>query len=478
MDRTILTNFVFNTLNELLVILTPLIVTPYLSRTLGADGVGVFSYTQSIVTYFVLVALLGTLTYGKRTISVSRENPIELNRNFKEIMLFRLITGAAVIIAYFAFIFLSKKHRLEYLYFNIYIIGNILDINWYFIGLEEFKITVIRNSIIKLSSIFFVFLFVKKPEDVAIYVIVFSLSTLLGNLSLWAILPKYLPKVTDVHIDPLRIAKPVLILFIPTIAASIYTVLDKSMLGWIVGSDYQNGCYEQAEKIVRVAITIITSISTVIASRIAYDYSSGNRDKMTSNIYSTAQFIWMLAVPILFGIIAVADLFIPLFLGAGFDDAIDLMRIFSLLVFSVSFSHLIGLSFLIQINRERIYTKAVCISAITNVIMNLILIYLFQARGAAMASVLSELFGISYMMIYCRNNKLLSIKQVLFSSKKYWIAGIIMFMSIVLFRIIGRGLANIYSLALSVIIAIAVYFGALVLLKDEMVFGLIRSIRK
>ncbi len=66
-------NYVYRLLYEILILITPFITTPYISRVLGADGVGIYSYTSSIMAYFTMFAALGTAAYGAREIAQLRD---------------------------------------------------------------------------------------------------------------------------------------------------------------------------------------------------------------------------------------------------------------------------------------------------------------------------------------------------------------------------------------------------------------------
>ena len=72
--KSVSTNYIYNLLYQIFIIILPIITTPYLSRVLGAEGIGIYSYTTSIITYFTLVGSLG-ITYLRTqgTSKVSRQ---------------------------------------------------------------------------------------------------------------------------------------------------------------------------------------------------------------------------------------------------------------------------------------------------------------------------------------------------------------------------------------------------------------------
>ena len=184
-------NFIYNTFYNILTILIPFITTPYISRILGPTGIGAYSYTYSIAQYFVLFTMLGITKYGNRTIAGIREDKNKLSKTFSEIYSMQVITGIVMTLIYtLCLISVFKTHRILFLLQLIYVISAIFDINWFFGGIEEFKVTILRNIIIRLLNILLLFMFVKSKNDVSVYCFILSSSTFLSNISLWPLLLK------------------------------------------------------------------------------------------------------------------------------------------------------------------------------------------------------------------------------------------------------------------------------------------------
>ena len=162
-------NFIYNLSYQFLTMIIPLIITPYISRIIGPEGVGVQSYTVSIVNYFILFIMLGINNYGNRSIAMVRENKEKLSKTFIGIYSVQLFMSLIVIIAYSIYIYyFCDNYRTLFFIQFIYILASMFDINWFFFGLEKFKLTVIRNMIIKILSVMCIFLFVKNSSDIYI----------------------------------------------------------------------------------------------------------------------------------------------------------------------------------------------------------------------------------------------------------------------------------------------------------------------
>jgi len=256
------------------------------------------------------------------------------------------------------------------------------------------------------------------------------------------------------------------LIFLPSIAIQVYTILDKSMIGWITKSDYANGCYEQSERIARLAITIVTSIGTVVLPRVANLYHKENYDEAKRYVYLAFRVVWMIAIPIMFGLMSVSSVFIPLFLGPGFDDSILLLYIFSILVVPVSLAYIVGLSYLVPTKQQNVYTAAVTSAAVANFCMNMIMIPRYGAFGAAIASILAETIGTIIQIMYCLIKKQLRAYDIFTTSWKYILAGSAMYLCVTMAKQVFS--SGFISLCVLVITGIISYVTLLFILKDSL----------
>ena len=129
-------NYFFYLCYQIVFLLAPLITTPYLSRVLMADGIGSFSFAESIVSYFVLVATLGISTFGQREISYVQDNRNKRSQIFWETKFLEIIVCFFIIVIYIVFA-ICQKERLLYLVFAFNLLAVLFDVVWFFQGLEE-----------------------------------------------------------------------------------------------------------------------------------------------------------------------------------------------------------------------------------------------------------------------------------------------------------------------------------------------------
>lgn len=460
--QSIKKNYIYNLSYQILVLITPLITTPYLSRVLGADGVGTVSFAESVVSYFVLIATLGITTFGQRELSYVQDKRQGRSIVFWETKILEIITSIAVLVIYIPFA-LMQQYKIMYLILAFNLLAVMVDVVWLFQGLEEFKIIVLRNTIFKIIGIIYIFVAVKTKDDLVKYIFGIAFFNFISNLSLWVYVPKYVDKINWNVIHPLKHFGTIMSLFIPTIAIQIYTVLDKTMIGLITQSSFENGYYEQALKISKMVLTVVTSLGTVMIPRIGFHFGKGEVEQVNSFMYRGYRFVWFLGIPLCFGLIGVSGNFVPWFFGTGYDKVIPLMRILSFLILAIGINNVTGIQYLIPTKRQNIFTKTVMIGAGVNFTLNLILIYYLQAIGAAIASVVAE-STIAIVQLYLVRKEL-SVKQVIFSSVHYLIAGAVMLM--VLFIMNGIFNASIRHTAIMVASGAISYGIVLLLLRDD-----------
>lgn len=461
-EKSIKKNYIFNLSYQILLLITPLITTPYVSRVLGADGIGTVSYAESIASYFVLFATMGITTYGQREISYVQQSVEKRSIVFWNTKILEFVTSGAMLVAYLIFAILQQQ-SIIYVIFACNIIAVFFDVSWFFQGVEEFGKIVLRNVIFKLINIVYIFTFIRTKDDLILYVIGLTSFSALSNLSLWFYLPKYITKVEKSELHPFKNFKVVLGLFIPTIAIQVYTVLDKTMIGIITQDSFENGYYEQALKISKMVLTVVTSLGTVMIPRIGYYFKEGDKSKIRNLMYRGYQFVWFLGIPLCFGLVMVSSNFVPWFFGSGYDKVADLLKMLAFLILAIGINNVTGMQYLIPTGREKLFTITVLIGAGVNFCLNSILIYFFQSVGAAVASVIAESTIAIVQIIMVR--KELSPLEIVKRGKNYCIAGVVMVgVLFILNRYLTSGIVN---TAILVISGACSYFIVLLVLRDQ-----------
>lgn len=462
-------NYIFNLLYQIMAIALPLITTPYLSRVLGADSIGQYSFAQSIVSYFALFAALGTTLYGQRLIARANSDPQERSKLFWEVFIFRLL---GVIIAcgiYCILIIPRSADTLLYIVAAIEIITVAFDITWFYQGMEDFRPIALCTAIGRFVAIVCIFVFVKEKSDLVIYVILYCCSILLGNLISWFGLKNYL---VPVRLRGFKIGRhflPSVSLFASQFAIQIYTVLDKTMIGLITKSDFQNGYYEQSQKLIKVLIAIVTSLGAVMASRVAVLWKENKKDEIYKLLYGSFRLIFALGLPMAAGVNLIISRFVPIFYGAGYESVIPIINVLVLMFPVLGCSNIIGIQLLVPSGREKLLTCSVIAGAAANVILNLIMIGHFQALGAAIASVCAEFIVTAVQFWFVR--KEIKVLPVLKIFLRYACFTAVMWgIGFVISRFVGTGITGI----IIIIIPCVLVYGLLLLVSKDPIFGFLK----
>lgn len=465
-------NVILNTFYQILTLIIPFITAPYISRVLGADKIGIYSYTNSIQLYFSMFAALGTASYGLREISRNRNDKNNRSKLFWEIEILTIITSGICLLAWFVIILLSEEYKIYFLILTLNIFNTMFDISWFYSGLEQFKYTIIQNSIFKILGVILLFVLVKDANDLTVYMAIMVITTLLGTMSMWIYLPKFVKKVKLKELHIKKHFKETLVYFIPTIATSIYTVLDKTLIGLITNNNSENGYYEQATKIIGMTeVLTFTSLNTVFEARISYLFVENKIVEIKEKINMAINFIFFMGYGIMFGLIGVADRFVNLFYGQGYDKVVILLKILSPLVVIIGISNCLGSQYYNPAGLRSKSAKFIIIGSCINLILNLILIPKFWGCGACIATIISEITISILYLIFC--NGFLTLKNVIKYSYKKIISGIIMFVCI---SIISKlNIKDIFILCFQVIGGVMLYILSLIIMKDTFIIEILKK---
>lgn len=464
-DNSLSKNYLYNLFYNVAVGVAPLVTTPYLSRVLGPDGIGQYSFAQSIVTYFALFAALGTSQYGQRRIAYLQGQKQKQVQAFWEIANLRFLFTAIAYIIYVFAILRNCEPPILYWAVSLDILYVGVDISWYLWGKNSFSLVSICGCICKIGYIVFVFLCVKTPEDVAVYAILFSGANMIGCILQWySILKTDSFRAWKPYCCIKKHLKPSLSLFTVQAATTIYTVLDKTMIGLITASDVQNGYYEQSQKLVRMVIMLVTAVSPVIATTIATHWTNKDLNGIQQAMEQSFSLVLGLSIPCCLGLILIAKRFVPFYYGNGFLEIIPMIYILAFLIPAVSCSSALGIQYFIPSGQEQHYRHAVIFSAVINVFLNSILIPNFSAIGASVASVLAEWSGTIWMFVIIRNQ--ISLIPIMKQAIRYVLYGLVMFNAgALLSLILGQ---KVLSLIILVIICVASYGGSLFITHDPL----------
>lgn len=430
--KQVLKNFLYNSLYQILVMFIPLITAPYLARVIGAEGVGKYSYAYSVAYYFQIFIKLGLDTYGNRTIALHKENKEDLQSTFWSIYFMQLFCGIIFITLYLGYTVLLAKDTTAAWLLLLFVFSGVFDVNWFFNGLEKFKLTSIRNSLIKISATICIFAFVKDYTDIYVYIFVMAASFLLSQLVMWPFVFKEVsfefPQISKI----LPHFKPNAVLFIAILAVSLYRYMDKIMLGSII-NEAEVGFYENADKLMQIPISFVNALGIVMLPRMSAIYARGDDQKKTSNvILMSIIFAMALSSSICFGIMSVSEVLIPIFFGPGFERCIILIKILMLSCLFMCFANVIRTQYIIPKKKDIVFVSTIALGAVVNIIINTLLIPAFGAAGAAVGTLTAEMTVCLSQVFLVRRD--LDIKRFVLYSFPFIFSGIVMYFVVTAFQ--------------------------------------------
>lgn len=418
----VLKNYLYNLSYQLLVIVLPVITTPYITRVFSSNDLGSYGYYNSIVTYFILLATLGVANYGTKEISGHCKN---VQKTFWGIYSLQVLATCLALVLYIATCLLipSMNNLIAYI-LGFSLLSRGLDISWLFQGMEDFKKITVRNTAVKLLGVASVFIFVKKPSDLYLYIILLVVYDLLGQLSMWLPAREHIGRP---HLDIVyakRHIKPVILLFLPQIAISLYITLDRTMLG-ALSSTTDVGIYDQALKLLNILLTIVTSLGSVMLPRVSNLLSLGNQ-KAVNKLHEMSFLVYNLVIfPMIAGILIVNKDFVNFFLGQDFQEARHAIAIMVFRMFFIGWTNIMGIQILIPHNKNREFMLSTTIPAFFSVGLNILLIPSLGYIGASIVSVDTE--GLVWLLqLYFTRSYLKEIK-ILPSMLKILAASLIMY---------------------------------------------------
>lgn len=451
MYKTLTKNITYKILHQIILFIFPLILTPYISRVLGVKSLGIYAFYYSISIYFSYLAMLGINIYGNRAIAQVKENDKTLKKVFTNIYVLQFIASLISLLLYLIFILISKNKIISIIMI-MNILTSLFNINWFYFGQEKFKPVIFTQLIIKTLITILIFVFVKNENSLIIYSILKCSSDLIFNIILFIFSIKYIKFNNISKTSVKNNLKPCLLLFIPALATTIYQQTDKVMIGILVNKT-EVGYYECASKLITITLGLVSAVLTVISPKMSNLISRKKDDDSKKLFNNSINCILCLATAISFGVISISKEFVPLFFGSSYKSSINLTIGLAVSLLFVSFSNSLKLLYLIPKEKDKIYTNSVIYGTILNITLNYIFISKYNAMGAVISTVITELFVLIYQIIKIKKD--LNLHNIIKNLIIYIIFGIIMYSIVSLVATINMSL--IYKTIVEILTGIIVY---------------------
>ena len=463
-QKSIVKNYLYNTIWNILKIIFPLITFPYVTRVLGPEMLGKVYFADSFLGYFIMFAMLGIPIYGLREIAKCRDNKEILSKTVNEILLINLFSMLIAVALFFISFKTINKIQTDKLLFLILLpnlILTIFSLDWFYKGIEDFKFITIRNIFFKVLSIVLLFIIVRGKSDYLKYAFLIVVAASGSFIINFLNLRKYVIfKFKNLNLK--QHLKPILIIFATTVSIGIYIKLDSVMLGFLAG-DYYVGLYNASVKINRIILALVTSLGVVLIPRLSYFVKNKQINEFKKYVGKSFDFVLMLSIPCVVLMIFLSKNIILFLSGHQFHEAVLSMQIIAPIILLIGLSNILGIQILIPFNKEKFVFYSVSVGAIVNFLLNLFLIPIYQHIGAAIATIIAEIAVTITQLIFVSH--VLKIRIFRWNRLIYLFLAIILIPLILFIKQIDLSLT--IEMFLTGFIFMIVYFLVLYLSKDE-----------
>ena len=395
----VIKNYLYNLSYQILTIILPIITVPYVTRIFTSEDLGNYGFYNSIVSYFSLFAMLGIGIYGTKQIAAARD----VSSTFWNIYAIQLIASILALFVYvMTLLSIPKMSGIVPIILGIVLLTKMIDISWLFTGKEDFKKITLRNTMVKVAGVISIFTFIKSSEDLYLYIFLIVIFDFLGQFVMWIPAKKFIKRPSfDTKIIKKNL-HPIVLLFLPQVAISLYVVLDRTLLG-LLGSYSDVGIYEQGQKLISILLKVVSSLGVVMLPRVA-NLLSERRDKEAQNMVKFSFILYNLIIfPMIFGLIAVNEVFVKLFLGQNFQDVKYVLYVIVFNIMFVGWTNILGYQVLVVRNKNKEFMLSTTIPAFVSVAVNIAVIPFFGYIGASITSVVVEILVFAIQWYYSRN---------------------------------------------------------------------------
>ncbi|SFQ62618.1 Membrane protein involved in the export of O-antigen and teichoic acid [Psychrobacillus psychrotolerans] len=465
-NRSLKKNFLYNFSLNIINVLFPIITMPYVLRVLGADSMGKYNFSVSFSQWFLIFATFGTVTYGIREIAKVRDNEKDLDKTFTEIFLINFIATTISIFVYITIIFISPKTNMEielFLIAGILIFLNLFCIDWFYMGIEEFKMITLRSILIKLICLLGIFIFINEKNDYNVYALITVLAFGFANIINLIYSFKFV-KFTFKEINLKKHMKFIFVFFYSSVIVSVYTLFDQVFLGFYA-TNTDVAFYSLTKQIYYIALSITLSISVVLLPKLT---NLANYDILAYKkmLIKSIDYIYLFSIPAVIGLIILSKDIVWVIGGEEFEGAFISLIIVAILVFTVSLGTWQYDQLFLPLGHEKIGLKNQLFMALMSLLLNILLVPKYGYIGASISLVITEISGTIFGIYYAKRKITeVKFKYITKSFSKYIVASIIMGLVIQWFKFLG--FASLYNIAFGIIFGSCIYLSLLFFLKES-----------
>lgn len=466
-QKSIGVNAGLNMMKTLWQVIFPLITFPYVSRTLHVENIGIYNFCQSIIAYFSLAAGLGISTYAVREGAKYRNDKEKISTFASEMF---SINMDSTLISYLALVisvlFIPKFNQYATIIaiLSVSILFTTIGCEWIFQIYEEYGYLTICSIAFQCLSLILLIAFVKDSDDLLKYATITTISSSGMNMINAALVKKYCKISIVFNKRIIKHLRPVLVLFATSVATTIYTNADITMLGIFAGNK-STGLYSVSAKIYNIIKQLLAALIIVSIPRLSSYLGQKKKDEFERMANQILNALVTLVVPAVIGVASISKNVILLISGREYIDASISLTILSVALFFSIFSWFYTSCVLIPCRMENKVLIATVLAAVTNIGLNFVLIPYFQQNAAAATTVIAEVISLLVTWWYGKKHfRVIVLKKDVLSV----VIGCIGVWAVCAFFENKISSVMIFTVV-SIVGSIFCYFGVLLLMKNQSV---------
>ena len=409
-------NFFYSSVLTVSKYLFPLVVYPYISRTLGVSNIGIVNFVDNIINYFIVVSMMGIMTVGVREIASNKDNKEQLSTTYISLLCLTAITTIVAI-----FVLLIAMYTVptltpyrDMLYIGIIkLIFNLFIIEWFYIGMEEFRYITIRSIVIKCLYVVCVFSFVHDATDYKSYYII-SIATIIANALINIVYSRKFIRYSFRNIKLCPFWKSYFLLGFYVMTINVYSSLNIVWLGFVTNTD-EVGYYTTATKLHTIIMAVLSSFTNILFPRVSHLLAEGKTTEYWEKIKKALDAVFLFSFPTMAFMLIAGPELLHMFVGDGFEGAYTPLRIITPLILIIGIEQIVVIQILMAMHKDNVVLKNCLGGAIASLIVNYILTAHLGASGSALVWLTAEsvILVLSMIVVYKEYRFSLPYKRIL-----------------------------------------------------------------
>jgi len=383
--------------------LFPLITVPYLVRVLGVENYGLANFVIAFTAYFITFSDYGFNLSATREAALNKNNNKELSVIFNSVLFIKLILFVSGFLFFsiivFSFELFSKNYILYIIAFGS-VLGNVLFPSWFFQGIERMNLISVFSIIVKILFVSSIFLFVKSVNDVDLYLIINSVSSLiLGLITIFYVYTKLNIKfLIPSKNNLLYQLKEGYHIFLSTLSINLYTTSNTFLLGLLTGNQAV-GIFSGANKIREAYQGLLGNFGRTFYPHISEQFKE-NRSKAFSQIKKYSVIVVGLSIVSGLLLFIFAPQIIRIVLGPDFSEAVSVFQILAFVPAIIMISNIAGIQIMLNLDYKKEFNRIIFSAALLNIILMFVLVPSLSYNGAALSILITEIFVSTVMVMF------------------------------------------------------------------------------